>query len=126
MTARTEMFMSIRHFAVASAKQRGTVTTCFEADVFSPDSLSYVKFLFSFWPVVTRFCFTLSSFITQSTLPIHSVSFINVFCCEVVIQELSNQILIILPRGQDGTTCRVVPFGWALISLTLLPLSPSR
>lgn len=43
----TEIFMSIRHFTVTSAKQCDTITTCFKADIFSPDSPSYVKFFFS-------------------------------------------------------------------------------
>lgn len=94
--------MSISHFTVTSAKQHDPIITCFKHNLFSSDPLSYVKFFFSLWPMGICFCFILSSFITESMLPIYSVPSISKFCCicfEVIIQELSNQSLIILSCG---------------------------
>lgn len=99
-----EILMFIRHFAVTPAKQRGTIFTCFEADSFSPGSPSYLKFYFFPCPVVILFYSSLIHHpsLGRSVLPIHSSSSISTFCCicfEVIIQELSNQSLIIFLHG---------------------------
>lgn len=98
-----EILMFIRHFAVTPAKQCGTIFTCFEADSFSPGSPSYLKFYFFPCPVVILFYSSLIHHpsLGRSVLPIHSSS-ISTFCCicfEVIIQELSNQSLIIFLHG---------------------------
>lgn len=83
------------------------------------------------WPHISFFlffgqCWYMSVLLfphsSESMLPLHSVSSINMFCCicfEVIIQELSNQSLIILSCG--GST---IWMGSNLINTTFLVFIP--
>lgn len=114
-----QIFMQID---VTSAKQCDTIITCFKADVFSPDFTSYIVFL----PFFFGQCWYMSVLpfphSSENMLLLHSVSSINMFCCicfEVIIQELSNQSLIILSCG--GST---IWMGSNLINTTFLVFIP--
>lgn len=117
----TEILMFIRQFAVSPAKQCETIFACFEADSFSP---SYLKSYFFSYPVMILFYSSLIHHpsVDRSVLPLHSVSPISTFCCiwfEVIVQELSNQSLIILLHGS-----RTICMGSNLIYTTFLVSIP--
>lgn len=117
----TEILMFIRQVAVSPAEQRETIFACFEADSFSP---SHLKLYFFSCPVVILFYSSLIHHpsVGRSVLPVHSASPISTFCCiyfEVIMQELSNQSLIILLHGR-----RTIWTGSNLIYTTFLVSIP--
>lgn len=97
-----------------------TIFACFVADSFSP---SYLELHFYSCPLVILFYSSLIHHpaVERRVLPIHSAPSTSTFCfCfEVIMQELSNQSLIILLHGS-----RSVWTGSNLINTTFLVSIP--